>query len=123
MTNNTYDTIKFMGEGMVFTYTWPASDLELIEQSIDDYLEEDQFVAYYMTFSGHGPYTANNGMYRKNINEVLSIVGNDAYQNPRTIRTFRPLGSFLVTEPMILHMMLLDTSHVIMNLSLLWSIS
>jgi len=73
-----YDTIKFMGEGMVFTYTWPASDLELIEQSIDDYLEEDQFVAYYMTFSGHGPYSSSNCMYNKNLQTVRELLGDRA---------------------------------------------
>lgn len=73
---------RFSGDNMSFTCNWPASDLELMEQTVDDYINDDVFHAYYMTFSGHGPYTANNGMYRKNIDEVLSIVGNDAYQNP-----------------------------------------
>ena len=47
---------KFMGAGMKFTYGWPSSDLEMMEQSIPDYINEDQFHAYYMTFSGHYAY-------------------------------------------------------------------
>ena len=73
-----YENMKFMGEGMSFTYTWPASDLEMMEQSIDDYIEEDQFVAYYMTFSGHGPYSSANCMYNKNVATVKELLGDRA---------------------------------------------
>lgn len=48
--------MKFAGDGMQFTYVWPASDLEMVEQSVDDYIGQDQFHAYYMTFSGHYQY-------------------------------------------------------------------
>ena len=60
-------TCKFTGDGMTFTSNWPSSDLELMEQSVDDYIGDEQFHAYYMTFSGHGPYTNSNYMYNKNI--------------------------------------------------------
>jgi len=69
---------RFTGDGMWFTSNWPASDLELMKQSIDDYINDDQFHAYYMTFSGHGPYTASNYMFNKNIAEVNSAVGVDS---------------------------------------------
>lgn len=48
--------MKFAGDGMTFTYVWPASDLEMMEQSVDDYIGQEQFHAYYMTFSGHYQY-------------------------------------------------------------------
>lgn len=64
---------KFMNEGMYFTTTWPSSDLEMMEQSVDDYIGDEQFLAYYMTFSGHGPYADTNGIYQRNIEEVLRI--------------------------------------------------
>ena len=73
-----YENNYFMGNGMRFTSSWPASDLELMEQSVDKYLEEDRFFAYYMTFSGHGPYNASNYMYRKNVEEVKKRLGKDA---------------------------------------------
>ena len=61
---------KFMGE-MKFTNKWPSSDLEMMYQSVDDYINEDRFNVYYMTFSGHGPYrTDNNQISRKNAPKV-----------------------------------------------------
>lgn len=51
-----YDTLKFMGSGMKFTYSWPSSDLEMMQQSVGDYINNEQFHAYYMTFSGHYEY-------------------------------------------------------------------
>lgn len=51
-----YDTLKFMGSGMKFTYAWPSSDLEMMEQSVGDYINQEQFHTYYMTFSGHYEY-------------------------------------------------------------------
>ena len=73
-----YENCYFMNEGMKFSTTWPASDYELMEQSLPYYLEEDRFFAYYMTFSGHGPYNGNNVMYRKNIDEVKARLGDEA---------------------------------------------
>ncbi|MCR5011612.1 MAG: LTA synthase family protein [Lachnospiraceae bacterium] len=72
-----FENCKFMGK-MKFTSCWPASDLEMMEQSVDDYIGEDRFFAYYMTFSGHGPYSDSNYMARKNIGEVKSLLGDDA---------------------------------------------
>ena len=46
-------SMKFAKDGMKFTSSWPASDLEMMEQSVDDYIDLPQFHAYYMTFSGH----------------------------------------------------------------------
>ena len=60
--------MKFNGAGMTFTNAWPASDLEMMQQSVDEYIKTDeQFHAYYMTFSGHLLYdTYNNEMVAKN---------------------------------------------------------
>jgi lipoteichoic acid synthase len=67
-------TCKFMNDGMKFTTAWPASDLEMMEQSVDDYINDKQFCTYYMTFSGHGNYTTNNIMVYRNIRTVDSLV-------------------------------------------------
>ncbi len=82
-----YENLKFMGSGMTFTSTWPSSDLELFEQSVDDYINEDCFHAYYMTFSGHGPYNTDNRMYRKNIDIVKELAG-DKYQDQAILGYF-----------------------------------
>ena len=72
-----FENCKFMGD-MKFTSNWPSSDLEMMQQSVDDYIGNDRFFAYYMTFSGHGPYSGSNYMSRKNINEVRELLGEDA---------------------------------------------
>ena len=72
-----FTNCKFMGEGMEFSTEWPASDLEMMEQSIPDYINDDRFMAYYMTFSGHGPYTNANVMYNRNVAEVKARLADD----------------------------------------------
>lgn len=48
---------KGYGNGLDVKYTWPESDLDMMEKSIDDYISEEHFHAYYMTVSGHMNYT------------------------------------------------------------------
>jgi len=71
-----FENCKFMGD-MKFTSNWPSSDLEMMEQSVDDYINNDRFFAYYMTFSGHGPYTSANYVARKNLDTVKELLGDD----------------------------------------------
>lgn len=67
-------TMQFMNDGMEFTTTWPSSDLEMMEQSVDDYIGQDQFHAYYMTFSGHYKYeTGSNLIARRNWEAVQDL--------------------------------------------------
>ena len=70
---------RFTGDGMWFTSNWPASDLELMQQTVDDYINEDRFNVYYMTFSGHGPFSSKNYMFNKNIDEVTRVLGEEEY--------------------------------------------
>lgn len=63
--------MKFSRDGMTFSGYWPTSDLEMMEQSVDDYIHDPQFHAYYMTFSGHYQYNPNdNGVVRKHYNTL-----------------------------------------------------
>lgn len=67
-------TMKFAGDGMTFTTNWPASDLEMMEQSIDDYIWKEPFHAYYMTFSGHYKYDiGTNEMAKRNWDQVKDL--------------------------------------------------
>ncbi|MGM9590030.1 MAG: LTA synthase family protein [Faecousia sp.] len=66
-------SMKFANDGMTFTDSWPASDLEMMEQSIDDYIGMEQFHAYYMTFSGHYKYDTTNALVRKNWDEAYGL--------------------------------------------------
>ena len=72
-------TAKFASDGMTFTNSWPASDLEMMEQSVGDYINDSQFFAHYMTFSGHYRYEYNtNAMVRKNWDAVKDLNYSDA---------------------------------------------
>jgi len=45
---------KGVGNGLVLeNYTWPNSDLEMMESTMDEYIYNEPFHAYYMTVSGH----------------------------------------------------------------------
>lgn len=71
--NMGYD-MKFMNAGMKFSSSWPASDLEMMEQSVDDYINMDWFHVYYMTFSGHYRYsTKTNAIAEKNWDLVKDL--------------------------------------------------
>lgn len=73
----------FSGTGMRFTTAWPASDYEMMEQSIPKYINDEQFHAYYMTFSGHGSYAYDfntgegNAMVGRNYQTVIDALGSD----------------------------------------------
>lgn len=71
-----YSTTRFMGgeNGMRFTTAWPSSDLEMMEQSVDDFINNSRFHAYYMTFSGHGPYSSSNPIAVRNLSTVKELV-------------------------------------------------
>jgi len=76
-----YETIKFMNDGMTFINKYSPSDRELMEQSVDDYINDDRFLTYYMTFSGHGSYTTDTYMYLKNNEEVRALLEGDNYSD------------------------------------------
>ena len=42
-----------LGNGLEVTRTWPESDHEMMELSVPQYINEDQFMVYYLTVSGH----------------------------------------------------------------------
>ena len=74
-------TFKAADSGLNIQVDWPSSDLEMIEQSIDDYIGSDSpFHAYYMTFSGHYQYTWENAMSAKNKDKVDSLPYSEAVQ-------------------------------------------
>lgn len=44
-------------EELINCKTWPESDVEMINSTVDDYINSDKFMTYYMTVSGHLNYT------------------------------------------------------------------
>ena len=47
---------KGLGNGLDVAETWPESDIEMIELTVDEYIDKQPFHAYYMTVSGHLQY-------------------------------------------------------------------
>ena len=63
-----YEFFKAVGNGLELPQiVWPNSDYEMIQVTIDDYIDHQPFHAYYMTVSGHSLYTfSGNMMSRRN---------------------------------------------------------
>ena len=72
-----YDYFKAFGSGLedvMNSSLWPASDLEMIQATLSDYIDKEPFSVYYMSVSGHGFYTNfNNSMSMKNRSDVEEL--------------------------------------------------
>jgi len=56
-----------VGNGLVMDNRWPRSDLQMMEITVDRYIDSQPFHTYYMTVSGHLLYTfTGNSMAAKN---------------------------------------------------------
>lgn len=60
-------------------FPWPASDLDMVDVTVDDYINSDTpFMTYYVTVSGHMGYTfAGNSMAKKNKEYVNDLPYNE----------------------------------------------
>ena len=70
-----YDNYRACGNGLnINCRIWPQSDLEMMQDSTKDYINNDKFLAYYMTVSGHFEYTRyGNMMVTKNWSYVKDL--------------------------------------------------
>jgi phosphoglycerol transferase MdoB-like AlkP superfamily enzyme len=72
-----YDSYLAAGNGLedrMVVKRWPSSDLDMINVTVDDYINNEKFVAYYMTISGHLGYTeTGNVMSDKNYSLVKDL--------------------------------------------------
>ena len=60
---------------------WPSSDLEMIQYTLPEYIQEERFNVYYMTVSGHMYYSfTGNSMSSKNRDAVAGL---DMSENAR----------------------------------------
>ncbi len=62
-----------VGNGLeeLISPVWPASDLELMQETLPMYIDKQPFNVYYMTVSGHSVYAfGNNAMSRENKDAV-----------------------------------------------------
>ncbi len=72
-----YDSFLAVGNGLeqrMDCNQWPNSDLEMIKVTTDDYIDNDKFLAYYMTVSGHlNYYRGGNAIVDKNWDIVKDL--------------------------------------------------
>lgn len=50
---------KGIGNGLDVRKTWPESDLEMMQKTVDEYINQERFHTYYLTISGHMNYSYN----------------------------------------------------------------
>lgn len=71
---NSYLAVGTGLEARMNTKLWPNSDYEMIDVTVNDYINNDKFIAYYMTVSGHLNYTTvGNCMAQRNWDEVKDL--------------------------------------------------
>ena len=66
-----FDKYRYCGEGInTQCENFHASDLDMMEQTIDDFINEDRFFSYYITLSGHGSYDESNFIAQKHLSKL-----------------------------------------------------
>ena len=61
-------------ESRIDCNVWPESDVEMINSTVDDYINDDKFFVYYATVSGHMDYNYSNYIANKN-KELVDDLG------------------------------------------------
>ncbi len=75
---NSYLAVGTGLENRMDTNNWPNSDYDMIKATTQDYINNDKFLAYYMTVSGHLNYTKiGNCMVNKNWDAVKDLPYSD----------------------------------------------
>lgn len=66
---------RYNGLEKRMSFSWPASDYDMVKVTMDDYvLSDEPFMTYYVTVSGHMAYTTDgNSMARKNWDAVKNL--------------------------------------------------
>lgn len=69
-----WDVYKFGTDMDLYMEKFHGSDLEMMEKSVGDFVNQDKFFTYYITLSGHGSYdTGSNYIARKNYHLVQNL--------------------------------------------------
>ncbi len=72
---------------------WPASDLELMQETLPMYMDKQPFNVYYMTVSGHSVYDfGNNAMSRENKDAV------DAWCEKNNLSYTEPVRAYIAAN-------------------------
>jgi len=60
-------------EKLINCKEWPQSDVAMIEATYSDYINEDDFMVFYATVSGHSSYNWGNAAARRNKEEYMKV--------------------------------------------------
>lgn len=66
--NMGFSVYKGIGNGLNMEDT--RSDYDMVNASIDEFINEEKFMTYYLTISGHAPYNSNNKISVKNYDKL-----------------------------------------------------
>lgn len=70
---------KGLGNGLEVEETWPESDVEMMEKTIPEYVNDPRFLVYYLSVSGHLNYNFfGNAMSAKHQEDVADLPYSDA---------------------------------------------
>ena len=87
--------LPILGNGLeeLISPEWPASDLELMQETLPMYIDKQPFNVYYMTVSGHSVYAfGNNAMSRKNKDAV------DAWCAKKNLSFSEPVRAYIAAN-------------------------
>ena len=69
-----FDGHRYCGDGIETRCEFfHGSDMDMMDQTIDDYINQDRFFAYYITLSGHGSYDSSNFVAEKHLDKVNNL--------------------------------------------------
>ncbi len=72
-------TYRGVGNGLDLEPLWPKSDNEMIEQTVSDFIDKEPFHVYYLTVSGHMPYSQfGNAMSERHWDVYSDDISNEA---------------------------------------------
>lgn len=69
-------------EKLINCKIWPQSDVEMINATVDDYINEDKFMVFYSTVSGHATYSWSANAMAKKHREEYNKAGFNYSEHP-----------------------------------------
>ncbi len=79
-TNLGFDDFLTFGSGLLDIQSWSNYDVDTISAILDNYVDDQPFCWYWMTYSGHGSYKSGDSRTTRNIEQVRAVLG-DTYKD------------------------------------------
>ncbi len=79
-TNLGFDDFLTFGSGLLDIQSWSNYDVDTISAILDNYVDDQPFCWYWMTYSGHGSYKSSDSRTTRNIEQVRAVLG-DTYKD------------------------------------------